>query len=264
MDKKLLDKKAFIVFVTYMVMGSLWIYFTDRFLFETTEDSLIITEIQTQKGFLYVLLSGLVIYFLITYLNTKIKLTYQSYYDLFRHHPSAMLIVSSVSGKIISANRSAHSLFSGKNLLNSMNLNVLITDLSEKEVAIVAPFRKSNQNECVIKKFESEEQVVYLNVYKQGAIDSMPELDLVVLDEVSSMVNYMQEKQELINLLKGYTKATSHNIRRPLSNILGLSEFLKEEGLSSKESFEALAFLRSSALDLDEELKKVSDQSAVH
>lgn len=263
-DKKLLDKKAFIVFVTYLILGLSWIYFTDWIVFTTADDSRAITELQTQKGFFYVIGSALIIYFLITYLNTKLTSTSESFYELFRAHPSAMLIISNPSGQIIKANKSAQKLFVSESSLESTIFANLISDLDSADKELVEAFQNSDQDESKIVKFDLESGTIYLNVHYQGSIDASPELELVVLNEVSSTVNYLQEKQELILLLRGYAQATSHNIRRPLSNILGLSELLNEKGLESEIAFEALKHLYSSAKELDEELQKVSEKSANH
>lgn len=260
----MLDKKAFIVFVTYLVLGLCWIYFTDWIVFTTTEDSKIITELQTQKGFAYVIGSAIIIYVLITYLNAKLKSTSESFYELFRAHPTAMLIISNPSGQIIKANKSAKKLFSIENSLESASFHDLISGLDMGDRDLIEAFQNSDNEKSKIGKFESENGIVYLNIHCQGSIDMSPELELVVLDEVSSTANYLHEKQELISLLRGYAQATSHNIRRPLSNIMGLSDLLNEEGLESKEASEALGYLKESAKDLDEELKKVADKSANH
>jgi signal transduction histidine kinase/CheY-like chemotaxis protein len=51
--------------ILYLLIGCLWILFSDRFLELMTSDATMITRLQTYKGWFYVLITGLLLYFLI-------------------------------------------------------------------------------------------------------------------------------------------------------------------------------------------------------
>ena len=74
------------VIVLYIVIGSIWILFSDRLLFDFAKDQDLYNRLQTYKGWIYVLLSGLVFYFLIAkrmiLLKTATDRIYQGYEEL--------------------------------------------------------------------------------------------------------------------------------------------------------------------------------------
>lgn len=58
-------KAAAIVASIYVVMGLLWIRFSDQALFAIAADSALLTELQTFKGWAYVVVTGVLLYFLV-------------------------------------------------------------------------------------------------------------------------------------------------------------------------------------------------------
>ena len=74
------------IILIYIFIGSLWILFSDRLLFDSVKDPLMYNKLQTYKGWIYVFLSGLVFYFLIAnrmfLLKTATDRIYKGYEEL--------------------------------------------------------------------------------------------------------------------------------------------------------------------------------------
>lgn len=74
------------IILIYIFIGSLWILFSDRLLFDSVKDPYMYNKLQTYKGWIYVFLSGLVFYFLIAnrmfLLKTATDRIYKGYEEL--------------------------------------------------------------------------------------------------------------------------------------------------------------------------------------
>lgn len=57
-------KKAFIISAVYAIAGLLWIAFSDRFVLTFTDDVTLLSRYQTEKGFFYVIVTAILVYFL--------------------------------------------------------------------------------------------------------------------------------------------------------------------------------------------------------
>lgn len=75
MKTRLFKKRRPVALVTliYVFLGSMWILFSDRLVFYLFEDPLILTRVQTWKGWFYVGASGLLIYFLLSWVVEELK-----------------------------------------------------------------------------------------------------------------------------------------------------------------------------------------------
>lgn len=61
----------------YLVVGSLWIYFSDQFLLSLTNDANVLSEMQSWKGWLFVIGSALLLYVVSRALTTDIERAHQ-------------------------------------------------------------------------------------------------------------------------------------------------------------------------------------------
>lgn len=107
----------------YVVFSLLWIYFSDRVLESMILDPVLLSEIQTYKGWAFVLLSGLLI-FSLTSLGLRQKNSIQNKLD--RHSSFLQQVLQSVShgiiqyapsGEIIFANQAARKIYGFKERL---------------------------------------------------------------------------------------------------------------------------------------------------
>ncbi|MFG1490091.1 PAS domain-containing protein, partial [Oceanospirillum sp. HFRX-1_2] len=107
----------------YVVFSLLWIFFSDRVLESMVQDPVLLSEIQTYKGWTFVILSGLLI-FSLTSLGLRQKNSIQNKLD--RHSSFLQQVLQSVShgiiqytpdGEIIFANQAAKKVYGYKETL---------------------------------------------------------------------------------------------------------------------------------------------------
>ena len=68
-----LDRNAILITAAYLFVGGLWILFSDRFAEALSSDTHTLTTISTYKGWGYVLVTGLLLYWLIHYNNSRLQ-----------------------------------------------------------------------------------------------------------------------------------------------------------------------------------------------
>lgn len=85
------------VTLIYIVIGLLWITFSDRLL----------SEFQTFKGIAYVLLTGLILYFLLRFFYQSLRQQHSYYRLLFEQNPIPMWICDPQSAHILDSNQAA-------------------------------------------------------------------------------------------------------------------------------------------------------------
>ncbi|RCK74041.1 MAG: hypothetical protein IGBAC_2188 [Ignavibacteriae bacterium] len=92
-----LRKNVYFIVIVYTIIGGLWIYFSDELVESLYADVQTITEIQTFKGWIYVLITAILLFFMINRLYNQLK----NYYEqALKNHTSLKLIFDHV-GSII-------------------------------------------------------------------------------------------------------------------------------------------------------------------
>lgn len=101
----------------YALFGGLWIYFSDRLVFQLIPNPSALIQIQTYKGWLFVALSTLIIFLLLRrelyqrrMTERKLSETDERYQQLFEHSLDAILL-SAPDGRIFAANPTACEMF---------------------------------------------------------------------------------------------------------------------------------------------------------
>jgi len=75
------------IVLIYLVLGFLWILFSDRFLEQLIDDPATLTRLQTYKGWFYVLVTGLLLLFLLMRYSariTRMRGDFVERFDLYR------------------------------------------------------------------------------------------------------------------------------------------------------------------------------------
>lgn len=121
----------------YVLFAGLWIAFSDRLLLVWVRDPLHLTNLQTVKGWLFVLVSAVMLYTLLLIdLQWRRKVeraashSEQTYRLLFEHHPQAMWLYDPKTLKILAANDAALSRYGYS---RAEFLGLAITDLHPPE-----------------------------------------------------------------------------------------------------------------------------------
>jgi PAS domain-containing protein len=133
MDRKLSPLK---IVILYAVSGLLWILFSDLLLSKITKDPQIYTKISIVKGWLYVILTAALLYWLVgmyskqrTQSEIALRENEQMFRSFFEAHSSVMILIDPDTGDIVDANRAAADFYGfSRETLRSMaisDINVL-------------------------------------------------------------------------------------------------------------------------------------------
>ena len=111
-----------------------------------------------------------------------------------------------------------------------------------------------------------EHEVVYPNGERQwylrhyyGVFEDNGELSGVVIASINITNRKEQELQiqKHVDTLKEIAKIQSHEIRRPVANIMGLTDLMNLQEKTADENEQILQYLRMSALELNEIISKI-------
>jgi len=139
---------------TYLLLGFLWIVFSDKALDLLVRDDALLTKFQTWKGSFYVIVTALILYFMVRRHIQKLdRAEFQRiegenrYKALFQENLSVMLIIDPEDGSIVDANQAACN-YHGWNHAELCSMKVFeINPLpAEKILEIMKDARLKNQN----------------------------------------------------------------------------------------------------------------------
>jgi PAS domain S-box-containing protein len=80
-----------------------------------------------------------------------------------------------------------------------------------------------------------------------------------ILSDISERKRIETQNEDYINKLEKFAHLTSHSLRRPLANIIGIATLLKEETLSQAQQNNIILEMRKSAFAMDDVIKDMSD-----
>ncbi|MGG4265972.1 ATP-binding protein [Peribacillus simplex] len=228
------------VAIIYIIIGVLWIIVTDYISMTQAKEDVQIYAMfmfQHSKGWMFILITGLFLYFIIRYWTGKMlrsqrefNLKDEQYQSLFNHNPDCVLELN-LEGNVISINPEAEKLLGhhsdnlkGKNAKHLLNWN-------EREKVSVF-FIQSLQGEAV--KFETmiqnksgEERIIrvtflpiivqaeLLGVYAIGKdiTESRREEEMMIISEKLSVIGHL-------------AAAVAHEIRNPLTSLKGFVQLM--------------------------------------
>lgn len=80
-----------------------------------------------------------------------------------------------------------------------------------------------------------------------------------LLSDITERKNNEEKVRETMAKLEKFAQMTSHNLRRPLANIIGISNLMKEEVKLPEHLFDLVVEIRRSALSLDDVVREMTD-----
>ena len=159
-----LDRNAFQIAVIYLLIGGLWIFFSDRIAAAIANNESTLTTLSTYKGWFYVLVTGLVLYWLIHRNNSRIQKdneeiqTAEKNYKHIFDNASVGIYHSTPDGRLLTVNPELASIFgydSPEEMLAS------ISDIGSqvyKEPTRRKEYQETINEQGIIKEFVNEER----------------------------------------------------------------------------------------------------------
>jgi PAS domain S-box-containing protein len=91
----------------YLLLGSLWILFSDQLALLLTRDPALLSRISLFKGWGFIIVTALLLYWLIRGRNAGLRESEARYRSLFQNNHTVMLLIDPANGDIVDANPAA-------------------------------------------------------------------------------------------------------------------------------------------------------------
>ncbi|WP_018473601.1 response regulator [Echinicola pacifica] len=255
-------KSSIKIALVYILIGGGWVAFSSLY-FDTLMEQLglmSVVQFEVIKAILFVVLSGVLIYFLVDRSIRQDRMVWSKYSVVYDHIPICMWIIEKGSGQFVSSNLATKRIFGGDSLFDDPTKFLQKMGISDeesqrifsghlvslKEHQIIDQNGQTRLMDIYTVPFEMEEQqrVMVTAVDNTGL-----RLSLLEKEKLNKSLKWQNER------LKKYSFMNSHNLRRPLSNILGIVTLLKENGIDT----EYVDLLQRSSEELDEEVKNMNE-----
>ncbi|QDH81014.1 response regulator [Echinicola soli] len=255
-------KSSLRIAIIYILIGGSWVTFSSLFL-DQFQEALGLSKTVTfevAKAILFVGASGGLIYLLVERSTKMDRRVWEGYEVIFDNIPISMWVVDKQSGKIVNSNDMAAIIFGDKiQRENAIGFDVF-SGISRKRLEEVYTAQKQSIKKCELRDRNGEKRMV--DLYFVPFLRNRKEKLMVAAVDNTTIHQNMIEKEMLNTSLKEqndrlrkFAFMNSHNLRRPLSNVLGMVNFIKE-GHASKEVIE---LLKQSSEELDEEVKRMNE-----
>jgi PAS domain S-box-containing protein len=289
----------------YLLFGLAWIILSDRLLATLVNDPAAITELQTYKGWAFVILSTILIFFLLrSYLANQRKdheyiMEQEEKYRLLFDNSLDAIILSSLDGEILAANRSACQIFrkSEEELVGSTRDTVV--DMSDPRISAGLEERSrtgrfSGEWTFIRKNGQKFPGEISLALYKDGSgrdrsgiiIRDVTERKLAesalqdremqlrklnnaleqrVAERTAELQAALEKVRETDRLKSVFLTTMSHELRTPLNSIIGFTGVLAQglAGPINEEQTKQLGMIRQSSRHLLNLINDVLDLSRI-
>ncbi|HRP03053.1 MAG TPA: PAS domain-containing sensor histidine kinase [Candidatus Kapabacteria bacterium] len=266
-------KGKYLVPTIYFVASAMYIIISDLILLALIEDLNLYREIQTFKGWLFILLSSVLLYFLINNLTKeisiehqkeeelkkKLDINHQSFEKLFKYNPIPMWIYDLNTLSFLDVNQAAINLYGYsleefllltiKDIRPPNDIDRLLDDIKTNSGVI----SKANKWRHIKKNGE----LIYVEIKSHSfEYQGKEARNVMVYDvtEVTKLNNELLIEKEKANesskLKSAILQNISHEIRTPLNGIIGLSKLVLSDNIDAedKQEFSDLIQLSSHRL----------------
>lgn len=220
------------IVLIYLFIGSMWILFSDAILSYFIKDVSELTKFQTYKGWFYVSITGLLLYFLIKGYTWKlinsqrrIKELYSELNSFIQLIPDGIVIISQ-DFRILWMNTVVEKLLD-KKIHEGINMHCYEIFYKKNVICEVCPVKKAFENVCLV-----EETITYLSgsIFNIRAVPIFDEYHKVskVMVLIRDVTKQKKTEEQLIQAQKIEAAALlangiAHDFNNLLTPILGFS-----------------------------------------
>ncbi|WPR76645.1 PAS domain S-box protein [Algoriphagus sp. NG3] len=247
--------------------GFVWIFFSDLLLVTVFSDDIReMSRFQILKGCLYVMFSGLLLYYLIKKLYDQVNGGKQELELLFTN-PNLGIFKVDVEGNFIyvSSNILQITGFSDIEIIGKNVIDLTPTKYLKKDQQLLDNIRdKYTEGGFILKKHLQDKQgnQIIVKVYGIALKDKkgIKKGYLAAFQNITEQEEYMKSLKAKNKQLQELSSDQSHLVRAPLARILGIIELIQNIDLEPSEKEELINHLKSSGEELDDALKDLSQK----
>lgn len=259
---------AVLIAVLYFLMGTLWIYLTDRLVIAVSPTTAFLIALKIFKGYLYILITSLALYLLIRQANRKLRKQAEEYKILFEENPNPMWVMHwGDHFQFLAVNQAALQQF-GYSREEFLRLSPLELRPPEDRQAYLQALEERLNNYTILGQWrllKKSGEVMHAEIYLHKVAFQGSKAYLVLVLDVTGRLRVEEERKKLIEELtrqnqnlQQFAYITSHNLRAPIANIMGLVHLYAPD---NKPEFnqQIIDNLGKSARNLDAVVRDLSD-----
>ena len=261
--------RALRIVIVYAISGIVWISVSDVifFIIEGAK-AFPVAFMGSCSALIFLLLTSFILFKLINLHYNRLQNSEKQYRSYFVDNPTPMWIYELKTLKFITVNNAtiANYGYTKDEFFNMNVLDIHPSDDEERILEMLKNFETIYKNSGVWQHFTKSGKVIYAQITSHLILSGKEKKVMMMANDISKRI---EDEQQLKNLNIGLVKqnallteiawSQSHDIRRPLASILGLTHLMhiSDNDLDRQHCVE---LIEKSAEDLDLMIKNISEQ----
>lgn len=241
----------FRISLIYFLIASLWIFLSDSFTAQIVPAESITTA-QTIKGFAFVFVSASILFVLLRYYYRQVQKNEREYRRLFNESPYPLYVFDTKTLKFLTVNDAAVEKYkySYQEFRNMSMLDIRPPEDRNSIVMFLKKIESKQYHESGIwRHMDRDGKIFYVRIASHSTTFGKHDARVVQAIDID-------EQMQVEKKLKDVAWIQSHEVRKPLANIMGLMELIKAEK-DPEQLRMVIVHMEESCQELDTIIRKI-------